>query len=115
MSKDKELPTSVVAERDDTSKQAPESVQKSGKRDLMPPVKSRFMLVDIASLRAKQLRRGALIRVPVPSKLEGTSDTPVKLKLEGIAIREIEAGLIVYTIPDETEDASASDAPRKVS
>ena len=32
-------------------------------REKAPPVESRFMFVDIAALRAKQLRRGALARV----------------------------------------------------
>ena len=76
-------------------------------RKPMPPVRSRFMFVDIAALRAKQLRRGALPRVTLPSH-EVESDKPEpKAKLERIAMQEVEDGLIVYDYPgaDSAEQA----------
>lgn len=54
---------------------------------------SRFMFVDVAAARAKQLRRGAVVRVPQP-----THDNPPK-KLERLAMEEVRRGLIDYTVP----------------
>jgi len=56
-----------------------------------PPIQSRFLFVDVAAQRAKQLRRGARPRVPVPG--EG----PVKL--ERVAMDEVREGFIDYTLP----------------
>jgi len=55
------------------------------------PIQSRFLFVDVAALRAKQLRRGAQARVPV------ATDAPVKL--ERVAMAEVQARLIEYTLP----------------
>ena len=51
------------------------------------------MFVDVAALRAKQLRRGALVRT-TPSH-----DTPHKL--ERIAMDEVRKGLVLYTAPEK--------------
>ena len=77
-------------------------------RKPMPPVRSRFMFVDIASLRAKQLRRGALPRVNVPqSEVDTAEPAP---KLEHIAMQEVEEGLIVYDYPGmDSEEAVAEE------
>ena len=53
---------------------------------------SRFMFVDVAAARAKQLRRGAVVRVP------NAHDTPKKL--ERLAMEEVRRGLIDYTVPE---------------
>ena len=45
----------------------------------LPPIESRFLFVDVAALRAKQLKRGARPRI------EGT-DAPVPHKAERLAI-----------------------------
>jgi DNA-directed RNA polymerase subunit K/omega len=63
------------------------------------PPESRFLFVDVAALRAKQLRRGARPR------LEGYSDGPAELspthplKPERIAMEEVRQGLVAYDIP----------------
>jgi DNA-directed RNA polymerase omega subunit len=88
-----------------------ETTEVSEPRKHMPPVESRFMFVDIAALRAKQLRRGARPRVEPLDR----QDSNVKLdqgteKIERIAMREIEEGLIVYELPSlepKTEDTTA--------
>ena len=88
-----------------------ETTEVSETRERMPPVESRFMFVDIAALRAKQLRRGARPRV----KPLNREDSGVKLgqpteKIERIAMREIEEGLIVYDLPSldpKTKDTTA--------
>ena len=55
------------------------------------PITSRFLFVDVAAQRAKQLRRGALPR------LERSSNTPHKL--ERVAMEEVRNGVIAYTLP----------------
>ena len=55
------------------------------------PITSRFLFVDVAAQRAKQLRRGALPR------LERSGSVPHKL--ERIAMEEVRRGVIQYTLP----------------
>jgi DNA-directed RNA polymerase omega subunit len=57
------------------------------------PIESRFMFVDVAALRAKQLRRGALPRV-TPEHHDATH------KLERVAMEEVRKGLIDYSMPE---------------
>ena len=59
------------------------------------PITSRFLFVDVAAQRAKQLRRGALPR------LERSSNTPHKL--ERVAMEEVRHGVIAYTLPTADE------------
>ena len=88
-----------------------EPTEVSETREPMPPVESRFLFVDIAALRAKQLRKGARPKV----ELLNRQDSGVELgqlphKLERIAMREVEEGLIVYELPSlkpKTEDTTA--------
>jgi DNA-directed RNA polymerase subunit K/omega len=61
------------------------------------PITSRFLFVDVAAQRAKQLRRGALPR------LERSSSTPHKL--ERVAMEEVRHGVIQYTLPTIEEVA----------
>jgi DNA-directed RNA polymerase omega subunit len=56
-------------------------------------VDSRFMFVDVAALRAKQLRRGALPRISAEHH-----DT--LHKLERVAMEEVRKGLVDYTVPE---------------
>lgn len=58
-----------------------------------PAIESRFMFVDVAALRAKQLRRGALARVTLDHH-EATH------KLERVAMEEVRRGLIDYSLPE---------------
>lgn len=66
-------------------------------RVIAPPVTNRFLYVDIAALRAKQLRRGALPRV------DGISDTAAHRdalhKPERVAMEEVRRGLVQYDLP----------------
>ena len=57
-----------------------------------PPITSRFLYVDVAALRAKQLRRGAQSRL---SDGEGT----VPHKAERVAMEEVRQGLVSYDVP----------------
>lgn len=55
------------------------------------PPRSRFLFVDVAALRAKQLRRGALARLG--------RDTHHPIKAERVAMEEVRKGLVGYDLP----------------
>jgi DNA-directed RNA polymerase subunit K/omega len=57
------------------------------------PITSRFLFVDVAAQRAKQLRRGALARLDRPLPSAGPH------KLERIAMEEVRNGLTHSTLP----------------
>jgi DNA-directed RNA polymerase subunit K/omega len=60
--------------------------------ELAPPIHSRFLFVDVAALRAKQLRRGAQPRLE-------RADAPAPLKAERLAMEEVRRGLVYYDVP----------------
>jgi DNA-directed RNA polymerase subunit K/omega len=55
-----------------------------------PPIQSRFLFVDIAALRAKQLRRGARVRFD--------RDQSPMHKPERVAMEEVRRGLVWYDV-----------------
>ena len=57
-----------------------------------PAIHSRFLFVDVAALRAKQLRRGARVRLD--------ADVPAPHKPERLAMEEVRRGLVYYDIPE---------------
>lgn len=61
------------------------------------PITSRFLFVDVAAQRAKQLRRGALPRLERPLPTHGPH------KLERVAMEEVRTGVIQYTLPTNYE------------
>lgn len=66
-----------------------------------PPVGNRFLFVDVAAQRAKQLRRGALPRLEPLRPDPETGERPeVTLRLERVAMEEVEQGLVVYELPE---------------
>ena len=95
-----------VAPETETEVAAEPQVEAPVERERMPKVESRFLYVDIASRRAKQLRRGALPRLDhlAPDPETGARPTPVS-KLERIAMSEIDEGLIVYELPERASSA----------
>ena len=67
------------------------------------PPESRFLFVDVAALRAKQLRRGA--RPRLASMAEGAerpADAP--RKPERIAMEEVRQGLVAFGMPQSEPD-----------
>ena len=58
-----------------------------------PPIHSRFLFVDVAALRAKQLRRGARVR------FDGASEQQMPKKAERVAMEEVRRGLVPYDVP----------------
>jgi DNA-directed RNA polymerase subunit K/omega len=72
-----------------------ETAEKSEPRipaEPVDPPSSRFLYVDIAAMRAKQLRRGALPR------LGAEGHHPVKA--ERVAMEEVRKGLVSYDLPE---------------
>jgi DNA-directed RNA polymerase omega subunit len=58
----------------------------------LAPIESRFLFVDVAALRAKQLRRGAQPRL---------GDQPLAPhKAERVAMEEVKRGLVYYDVPN---------------
>lgn len=97
MEEEPRVPGEVAAEEDAGESAADEA---QAEREPAPPIESRFLYVDVAAQRAKQLRRGALPRL---EELAGAADEdePVTAnrKLERIAMREVERGKIQYDVP----------------
>jgi DNA-directed RNA polymerase subunit K/omega len=58
----------------------------------VPPIESRFLFVDVAALRAKQLRRGAHLR------FAGSADVQLPKKPERLAMEEVRRGLVQYEV-----------------
>ena len=58
-----------------------------------PPIHSRFLFVDVAALRAKQLRRGARVR------FDAEPGVPPPHKPERVAMEEVRRGLVSYNVP----------------
>src|SRR5262245_58748593 len=58
----------------------------------VPPIQSRFLFVDVAALRAKQLRRGARLRIL-------SEEGPLPKKAERLAMEEVKRGLVMYEVP----------------
>ena len=80
--------------------------------DREPPasIDSRFLYVDVAAQRAKQLRRGAEPRLAelAPNPETGVRPPP-NSKLERIAMREVDFQKIYYQLPEPrsaTEETS---------
>jgi DNA-directed RNA polymerase subunit K/omega len=64
------------------------------------PIESRFLFVDVAAQRAKQLRRGALPRLPgINLPPPGAPRPDYGHKLERLAMDEVKQGYITYTLP----------------
>ena len=60
------------------------------------PIESRFLFVDVAAMRAKQLRRGARVR------LDDSPAEPHRVvphKAERVAMEEVRRCLVLYEVP----------------
>ena len=71
-------------------------------RPKAPPIESRFLYVDIAAMRAKQLRRGAIPRLDPEDVGE---HRPVPHKAERIAMEEVRQNLVLYEFPAKSAPA----------
>ena len=79
----------------DETPQVPEQVEPEEAKipaEPLPPIESRFLFVDVAALRAKQLRRGARPRLGEEAQLPH--------KAERVAMEEVKRGLVYYDVPE---------------
>ena len=84
-------------ETDDVLDPAGEPETPPEPRPKAPPIESRFLFVDVAAMRAKQLRRGALVRLDEGELAEAHRLHPHKA--ERIAMEEVRRGLVLYDVP----------------
>ena len=61
------------------------------------PIESRFLYVDVAALRAKQLRRGARPRL---DQAEEPLPHVKAIKAERVAMEEVKNNLVLWNLPD---------------
>jgi DNA-directed RNA polymerase subunit K/omega len=89
-----------VNEDTDVQTPVPERPQADEKFALNPN-ESRFLFVEVAAQRAKQLRRGALNRL-APATDAGTTETPLPIhKPERVAMEEVRRGFIEYGLGEQ--------------
>jgi hypothetical protein len=93
----------------DVQHDQPEVSAEAAERPQGQPIESRFLFVDVAALRAKQLRRGAKSRlehaveveVPVqPVPPAPGAPTVRKIKAERVAMQEVRQHLVEWQLPD---------------
>lgn len=75
-------------------------------RPKAPPIDSRFLFVDVAAMRAKQLRRGAQPRLDDDAR-SSEAHRPDPHKAERIAMEEVRRNLVLYEVPLEKTKADA--------
>jgi len=73
---------------------------RTGPATPVTPPQSRFLFVDVAALRAKQLRRGATPRLIENAGTEADDLPEMPFKPERIAMEEVRRGLVEYTVPE---------------
>ena len=61
------------------------------------PIESRFLYVDVAALRAKQLRRGARARL---DQVEEAIPVSKAIKAERVAMEEVKQNLVQWDLPE---------------
>src|SRR4026207_497083 len=87
-----------MSETDDVLDPVAEAEAPSVPRPKAPPIYNRFLYVDIAAMRAKQLRRGALPRLDDDDEMHDVQRA-VPHKAERVAMEEVRRGLVLYDVP----------------
>jgi DNA-directed RNA polymerase subunit K/omega len=73
-------------------------------RPKAPPIESRFLFVDVAAMRAKQLKRGALPRLDDADEEQADrSHRAHPFKSERVAMEEVRRNLVLYEVPPTTK------------
>jgi len=67
-------------------------------REKSAPIYNRFLFVDVAAMRAKQLRRGALPRLDDDDVMADVH-RPSPHKAERVAMEEVRRCLVLYDVP----------------
>ena len=86
----------------DTTSETEQPGEPQSPTEPAPPIGSRFLFVDVAALRAKQLRRGARMRL-------GEDAPQAPHKAERVAMEEVRRGLVYYDIPTTKPGHSESE------
>lgn len=90
-----------MSQETDTQTPVPERPQADVKFALSPN-ESRFLFVEVAAQRAKQLRRGALNRLVSASDEGGVTEAlPPVHKPERVAMEEVRRGFIQYGLAED--------------
>jgi DNA-directed RNA polymerase subunit K/omega len=84
----------VLGDSADTASEA------AAPRPKAPPIESRFLFVDVAAMRAKQLRRGAIPRLSDDNANTDTDHRVQPFKAERVAMEEVKRCLVLYEVPD---------------
>jgi DNA-directed RNA polymerase subunit K/omega len=96
-----------MSENDEIQEPQPELEGPPAPRPKAPPIESRFLFVDVAARRAKQLRRGAL-----PRLADDAADTTVHRtephKAERIAMEVVRRRVVLYTTSNDVEPPPTS-------
>jgi DNA-directed RNA polymerase subunit K/omega len=88
-----------MADTEDTFDRADdEAAEPAGPRPKAPAIESRFLFVDVAAMRAKQLRRGALPRLSDDNAADD-DHRPHPFKAERVAMEEVKRRLVLYEVP----------------
>ncbi len=93
----------AIAETNEPLDTTTEEEAPAAPRPKAPPIESRFLFVDVAALRAKQLRRGALLRLD--DDAESVRSRP--FKCERLAMEEVKRGLVDYDVPKTPAEPTA--------
>ena len=98
----------------DTEPQTPVSERpQADEKFALNPNESRFLFVEVAAQRAKQLRRGALNRLSPAPVEAGAPETPSPAhKPERVAMEEVRRGFIQYglgeaPVPEQKAEESS--------
>ena len=71
------------------------------------PIESRFLFVDVAAMRAKQLRRGALVRLDETDEDQADrAHRAQPFKSERVAMEEVRRNLVLYEVPETAKTPS---------
>ena len=90
-------------ENDDVLDPSPSPRRRPRRGPKAPPIESRFLFVDVAAMRAKQLRRGALPRLD--DETISATHRVLPHKAERIAMEEVKRGLVLYDVPRPLQSA----------
>ncbi|MCX6551328.1 MAG: DNA-directed RNA polymerase subunit omega [Acidobacteria bacterium] len=79
-------------------------------RNAVHPMRQRFLFVDIAAQRAKQLRRGALNRIALAEGAAPAGELQLPHKAERVAMEEVRRGFVSYDLPAHKPPQSKTEA-----
>ena len=97
----------MVDNADITPEAGSELAAPAAPRPKAPPIESRFLFVDVAAMRAKQLRRGALPRLDDTDEDQAERAHRVHpFKSERVAMEEVKRNLVLYEVPETTKPAA---------